>query len=107
LLSHVNAISSPDVKIDILNIVGRVSDPVKAQFLLPMIQDLVQDLPPKEQAARKYGARLEEVTALALSSFDNSISDDLNKPDGTLWPVFISSLEHCFQPSMIGRLYLS
>ena len=97
LLSHVDATSSPDAQLAILRSIRDVSDQVKAQILLPVMQMLVQDSPSKEKLAARYGSRLEEFTSLLLSSFDQSISDSLNEPDCNLWPIFILSLEHCFR----------
>lgn len=93
LLSHVCAISLLSVKIALLQTVGKISNGVKAQTLLPAIQNLVQN----SLGTAVSGASLEKYAALIISSFDVSSSDELNDQNSSLWPVFVSLLRYVFQ----------
>lgn len=93
LLSHVCAIGLPSAKIALLQTVENISDGVKAQTLLPAIQNLVQS----PILGDIFGASLEKYAALVISSFDKSSSGELNEQNSLSWPVFVSALRHIFQ----------
>ena len=92
LLSHVHSIGLSTAKIALLKTTEDISNEVKAQVLLPAIQELVQ-----HSLVVHFGPCLEEYTTLVVSSFDKSSSEALNEQSSTSWPVFISILRHFFQ----------
>jgi U3 small nucleolar RNA-associated protein 10 len=97
LLSHVTAIPLPSAQLALLKAIEEVSDKVKAQLLLPVMQGLVNDSPPRTELARGFGSRLEEFASLVVSSFDASASGGLNEQDSPSWPMFVLALRHYFQ----------
>jgi U3 small nucleolar RNA-associated protein 10 len=101
LLSHIDAIASPDAQLVLLRAIKNVSDPVKAQLLHPTIRKLVQPTTRKETLNDIYGVHLKEFTALVLSSFDQSIANDLNETRDDLWPTFLLCIDHCFKSGML------
>ena len=101
LLSHIDALASPDAQLVLLRAIENVSDPVKAQLLLPTIKKLVQPTTRTEILNDIYGDHLKEFTALVFSSFDNSIANDLNETNDDLWPTFLLCIDHCFKSGVL------
>jgi U3 small nucleolar RNA-associated protein 10 len=97
LLSHVNAACSPVAKVALLHILKGVSDKVKAQVLLPTIQEFVQE--PVSTRSEIFERHSQEFYMLIMSCFDASVCNDLNDKSSSLWPVFLLSLRHCFSSS--------
>jgi U3 small nucleolar RNA-associated protein 10 len=91
LLSHVGAISLPSAKTALLKSMTNVSDGVKAQLLLPVIQGLVRG------SIGDPSGSFEEYATLVVSTFDKSSSDILNETSSASWPVFVSVLRQFFQ----------
>ena len=92
LLSHVGAIGLPSAKTALLKTMINISDEVKTQVLIPVIQDLVQ-----HSLVDQCDSSLEEYATLVVSSFDRSSSESLNETNSASWPVFISVLRHFFK----------
>jgi hypothetical protein len=81
----------------------QVSDPAKAEALLPTIQALKN----KEQASdweKSFGPQFEEFASATVSALDLSVSGRLNDTSSTLWPVFLDTMRFYFQP---GKCRLS
>lgn len=94
IFSHVVAIGLASAKCTLLRSTENISDQVKVQALFPCLQELVQS----PILGGRLGPHLEEYTALLLSSFDISSSNELNDPESSFRSVFISSLRQFFQP---------
>ncbi|EAU87657.2 hypothetical protein CC1G_09118 [Coprinopsis cinerea okayama7 len=82
LLSHINAVSSPDVRVSLLRSVQSVQDKAKLQLLLPTIQSLLVP----------GGVYSEELASSLVSSFNSSTSRDLNDTAKPYWKVFTDVL---------------
>lgn len=90
LLSHVQALSLPAAEVVLLKLVENVSDKAKAQILTPVITDLVTaDVPVQ-------GSIQEDLTSLCISSFDSSVTNDLNEARAPLWDLYISTIRRFF-----------
>lgn len=97
LLSHVMSCGLPAVKLFLVALLERVSDPAKAEALLPTIQDFTD----KERVSNwkeLFGPQFEEFAAITVSALDSSISGHLNDTSGTFWPVFLDTMMFYFQP---------
>lgn len=97
LLSHVMSCGLPAVKLFLVALLERVSDPAKAEALLPTIQDLTD----KDRASNweeLFGPQFEEFAAITVSALDSSISGHLNDTSSTFWPVFLDTIIFYFQP---------
>jgi U3 small nucleolar RNA-associated protein 10 len=81
----------PRAKIALLKTLENISDEVKAQALMRVMQDLVQN-----SLVDQFGASLEEYATLVVSSFDKSSSGALNEESSSSWPIFVSVLRHFF-----------
>lgn len=83
MLSHINAVSSPDVRASLLNSLRLVQDKSKLQLLLPAIQNLLQEAP----------AASDDLSAALLASFNASTAKDLNDTTKPFWKVFVDLLK--------------
>lgn len=92
LLSHVNALPRLSAQLSLLRSIGDISDRVQTEVLLPTLKALIQKEGPKALGPG------EEFEALAMGSFNVSITKDLNDPEGAFWPVFYSALQRYFKP---------
>jgi U3 small nucleolar RNA-associated protein 10 len=91
----------PSAKIALLKSIENISDEVKAQELLPVMQELVQNLRLSDQIDNC----LEEYVTLVVSSLDKSSSSALNEENDTSWPIFVSVLRYFFQSGVpIGNM---
>ena len=93
----------PEVQLFLVTLLEQVSDPAKAEALLPTIQALTN----KEQASdceKLFGPHFEEFATAIVSALDLSVSKRLTDPSGTLWPVFLDTMRFYFQP---GRYWSS
>lgn len=97
LLSHVVSCGLPAVKLFLVALLEGVSDPVKAETLLPTIQDLTD----KERSSgweELFGPQFEEFATVTVSALDSSISGHLNDTSSTFWPAFLDTIRFYFQP---------
>ena len=82
-----------------------VSSDVKADALLPTVQDFIQSPAPAHGLVPVLGPHAEEFATLVVSSFDASSADHLNDKSLSLWPVFLQMV-HYFTRSGRGRFSL-
>ena len=97
LLSHVVSCGLPEVQLFLVTLLEQVSDPAKAEALLPTIQAFTN----KEQASdweKLYGPQFEEFATATVSALDSSVSGRLNDTSGTLWPIFLDTMRFYFEP---------
>ena len=87
----------PEVQLFLVTLLEQVSDPAKAEALLPTIQALTN----KERASdweKLFGPQFEEFASATVSALDLSVSGRLNDTSGTLWRVFLDTMRFYFQP---------
>ncbi|KAJ7582775.1 hypothetical protein C8J56DRAFT_230499 [Mycena floridula] len=94
LLSHINAQPLSRAPLVLLRSIRSLSESTKAHMLLPRIEELVTG----KFGNTTEGSLLEDFEILAISTFDLSVTKDLNGKDSTLWPVFCSMLRYCLRP---------
>lgn len=85
----------PTAQIGLLKSIEDVSNKAKALVLLPTFDSLIEDRS-SSGVANHYDQCLEEFASLVVSSFDASVSNDLNDQNEPLWNVFISTLRYYF-----------
>ncbi|KAF6741372.1 hypothetical protein DFP72DRAFT_995311 [Ephemerocybe angulata] len=88
LLSHVNALSSTNMQITLLQSIGAVTDKAKLQLLLPTVQRLL----------RPNQSHHENLLLELLRSFNESASKDLNDSSKPFWKVYTDLLHHYLRP---------
>ncbi|KAF6750908.1 armadillo-type protein [Ephemerocybe angulata] len=88
LLSHVNALSSTNMQITLLQSIGAVTNKAKLQLLLPTVQRLL----------RPNQSHHENLLLELLRSFNESASKDLNDSSKPFWKVYTDLLHHYLRP---------
>ncbi|KAI0670242.1 hypothetical protein C8Q78DRAFT_1138718 [Trametes maxima] len=85
LLSHVNSCTTISVKVSLLKSLDGVSNPVKAQILLPTIEALVGE---HELVNIAAGGVPCDLATYAVSAFDLTSAVDLNDMEKNTWAVY-------------------
>ncbi|KAI0651200.1 hypothetical protein C8Q79DRAFT_1004507 [Trametes meyenii] len=85
LLSHVNSCPILSVKVSLLKSLDGVSNPVKAQVLLPTIEALVDEQALADIVSGKVSS---DLATYAVSAFDLSSAEDLNDTAKNTWAVY-------------------
>ncbi|KAH8112066.1 hypothetical protein DFH11DRAFT_1788270 [Phellopilus nigrolimitatus] len=85
LLSHVVCSPSLEIRLSILRAMRQVSDGVKLQMLLPIIEEHLDAPSPIADS---------ELATLSLEAFDSSAAKDLNVDESRSWSVLLRALQH-------------
>ncbi|EJD05052.1 uncharacterized protein FOMMEDRAFT_105292 [Fomitiporia mediterranea MF3/22] len=88
MLSHAVCCPSPTIRLAILKSLRRVSDTVKLQMLLPIIEEALES--PISTGDEK------ELQVYALEAFDSSSAKEVNPEDSSAWFVFKRAVKHYF-----------
>lgn len=105
LLSHVTCLKfKPTAQIILLEAVEDICDKVKAQLLLPVLEELVNYME-RQELNKVYGAvAFERFEALVLGAFDKTIGGDVNKASGaTMWATFLAAVGLHYGQGTFGR----
>ncbi|KAI0790983.1 hypothetical protein C8Q75DRAFT_805854 [Abortiporus biennis] len=97
LISHIKACRVPSFKVTLLKSIESVSNAVKLQMLLPVIEELTSEN--TASSVEKYlGSRYEEFACLLVSAFNSSAVKDLNNVDSPSCAVYQQTLRYYFLP---------